>query len=252
MTSSVNSAGCGEVNRTRSRPSMRPQARSSCRESAAVARLIGVGERHPVGVDVLPEQRHLEYALVHQRLHLGQHVTGPAVDLLAAQRGHDAERAGVVAANRDGNPTGVGGFARRGQVGRKLLKRLEDFDLGRLVVPGAVEQRRQRSDVVRAEDDVHPRELGNRRRCRSPTGSPPVATARSRSPRRRRSSGTGRTPSRRRKDGRCLASRPRGRRSGGSRCRSRSASKKESPSASSPRPLRSVFEYRNRTAGGSH
>ncbi|SHX72876.1 Uncharacterised protein [Mycobacteroides abscessus subsp. abscessus] len=29
MTSSVNSAGCGEVNRTRSRPSIRPQARSS-------------------------------------------------------------------------------------------------------------------------------------------------------------------------------------------------------------------------------
>src|SRR6478609_5237581 len=29
MTSSVNSAGCGEVNRTRSRPSMSPQARSS-------------------------------------------------------------------------------------------------------------------------------------------------------------------------------------------------------------------------------
>ncbi|PQM47220.1 hypothetical protein C1Y40_02592 [Mycobacterium talmoniae] len=28
MTSSVNSAGCGEVNRTRSSPSMRPQARS--------------------------------------------------------------------------------------------------------------------------------------------------------------------------------------------------------------------------------
>ena len=29
ITSSVNSAGCGEVNRTRSRPSMSPQARSS-------------------------------------------------------------------------------------------------------------------------------------------------------------------------------------------------------------------------------
>ncbi len=29
ITSSVNAAGCGEVNRTRSRPSMVPQARSS-------------------------------------------------------------------------------------------------------------------------------------------------------------------------------------------------------------------------------
>ena len=38
ITSSVNSAGCGEVNRTRSSPSMRPHARSSFGECAAVAR----------------------------------------------------------------------------------------------------------------------------------------------------------------------------------------------------------------------
>ncbi len=132
-------------------------------ERAAVARLIGVGERDAVGVDVLPEQRHLEDALVHQGLHLGQHVARPAVDLLAAQRRHDAERAGVVAADGDRNPSGVGGFARDGQVGRKLLQRLDDFDLGRLVVPGAVEQRRQRPDVVGAEDDVHPRRLPQHR-----------------------------------------------------------------------------------------
>ncbi|CEZ57920.1 Uncharacterised protein [Mycobacterium tuberculosis] len=38
MTSSVNSAGCGEVNRTRSSPSMSPQARSN---SAKAPRLRG-------------------------------------------------------------------------------------------------------------------------------------------------------------------------------------------------------------------
>ena len=90
---------------------MRPQARSSCGESAPVAGDLRVGERDPVGVDVLAQQGHLEHALVHQGLHLGEDVAGPAVDLLAAQRRDDAERAGVVAAHRDGNPCGVGGFA---------------------------------------------------------------------------------------------------------------------------------------------
>ena len=125
-------------------------------ERAAITRLIGVGERHPVSVDVLAQQRDLEHALVDQRLHLGQHVAGPAVDLLAAQRGHDAERAGVVAADGDGNPCGVSGFARGGQRRREFLQRLDDFDLGLAVVTGPLEQRRQRADVVGAEHDVHP------------------------------------------------------------------------------------------------
>ena len=40
---------------------------------------------------------------------------------------------------------------------REFLQRLGDFDLGGVVVPGAVEQRRQRADVVGAEHDIHPR-----------------------------------------------------------------------------------------------
>ena len=40
---------------------------------------------------------------------------------------------------------------------REFLQRLGDFDLGGFVVAGAVEQRRQRADVVGAEHDVHPR-----------------------------------------------------------------------------------------------
>ena len=54
MTSSVKSAGCGEVNRTRSSPSISPHARSSLREAQPVAEL------HAVGVDVLAEQGHLD------------------------------------------------------------------------------------------------------------------------------------------------------------------------------------------------
>ena len=163
ITSSVNSAGMRRGEAHPLQPVDAPARAQQLRERAAVARLVGVGERDPVGVDVLAEQRHLEHALVDQRLHLGQHVAGPAVDLLAAQRGHDAERAGVVAADGDRNPCGVGGFARGGQSGRELLERLDDFDLGRAVVPGAVEQRRQRADVVGAEHDVHPRGLPQHR-----------------------------------------------------------------------------------------
>ena len=94
MTSSVNSRGCGLVNRTRSRPSMPPGRAQQVGEGAAVAEL------DAVGVDVLAEQGHLEHALVDQRLHLGQDLAGTAVLLPAAQRRDDAERAGVVAARR--------------------------------------------------------------------------------------------------------------------------------------------------------
>ena len=136
---------------------MRPQARSSAAKAPRSRGVSRVGERDPVGVDVLAQQRHLEHALVHQGLHLGQDVAGPAVDLLAAQRRDDAERAGVVAADRDGNPCGVGGFAGRRQRGRELLERLDDLHLRLAVVPGPFEQRRQRADVVGAEHHVDPR-----------------------------------------------------------------------------------------------
>ena len=89
-----------------------------------------VAELDAVGVDVLPEQGDLEDALVDQHLHLGEDVAGPAVGLLAAQRRHDAERAGVVAAHRDRHPAGVGRFPLGRQRGREDLERLQDLDLG--------------------------------------------------------------------------------------------------------------------------
>ena len=61
-----------------------PACAQQLRERPTVAWLLGVGERNAVGVDVLTEKRHLEDALVDEGLDLGQHVTGPAVHLLAA------------------------------------------------------------------------------------------------------------------------------------------------------------------------
>ena len=151
MTSSVNSRGCGLVNRTRSSPSIAPGGPQQVGEGPPVAEL------DAVGVDVLPEQGHLEHALVDQRLHLGEDLAGPAVLLLAAQRRDDAERAGVVAAHADRHPPGVGGVPLGRQRRREDLERLDDLDLRLGVVPGPLQQRRQRAHVVRAEDDVHPR-----------------------------------------------------------------------------------------------
>ena len=61
ITSEVKSRGCGEVNRTRSSPGDRPAGAQQLREGAAVAEL------DPVGVDVLPEQRHLQHPVRGQR-----------------------------------------------------------------------------------------------------------------------------------------------------------------------------------------
>ena len=158
MTSSVNSAGCGEVNRTRSRPSMSPH------DAKQLGERLPVAELHAVGVHVLPEQGHLGDALGDQRLDLGEDLAGPTVLLLAAQRRDDAERAGVVAPDRDRHPCGVRrlppGRQRRGE----HLEGLQDLDLGLLLHAGPLEQDRQRADVVGAEDDVDPRGLlGDRR-----------------------------------------------------------------------------------------
>ena len=163
MTSSVNSAGCGEVNRTRSSPSMRPHSVSSSAKAPRLRGNCGSANETPYALTFWPSSVTSSTPVVHQRPHLGQDVVRAAVDLLAPQRRHDAESAAVIAADRDGNPSGVGRFAGGGQRRRKLLQCLGDFDLGNLVVTGPVEQRRQRSDVVGAEHDVDPRRLAQHR-----------------------------------------------------------------------------------------
>ena len=115
-----------------------------------------VAELDAVGVDVLAEERHLDDALGHERLDLGEDLAGPAVLLLAAQARHDAEGARVVAPDRDGDPAAVGRVAPGRQGRGEHLEALEDLDLGLAVVRRAVEQRGQGPDVVGAEHDVDP------------------------------------------------------------------------------------------------
>ena len=130
---------CGLVKRPA--PGRRPPREARSRRGQAVAEL------DAVGVDVLTEQGDLDDPLLHQCLDLGQDVARAAVGLLAPQARDDAERAGVVAAHRDRDPTAVGGVAAGRQGGGEDLERLENLDLGLAVVAGAVEQRGQAADV---------------------------------------------------------------------------------------------------------
>ena len=151
MTSSVKAAGCGLVNRTRSRPV----------DVAAGAQQLGEGlpvaELDAVGVHVLAQQGDLDGTVVDERLDLGQDLAGAAVLFLAAQGRDDAEGAGVVAAHGDRYPARVDGVALGGQGGGKDVERFEDLQLGLIVVAGPVQQRRQGTDIVGAEHGIHPR-----------------------------------------------------------------------------------------------
>ena len=151
MTSSVKAAGCGLVNRTRSRPV----------DVAAGAQELGerlpVAELDAVGVHVLAQQCHFDGAVVHERLDFGQDLARATVLFLAPQGRDDAEGAGVVAAHGDRYPAGVDGVALGGQRRGEDIQRFEDLQLGLVVVAGPVQQRGQGTDVVGAEHGVHPR-----------------------------------------------------------------------------------------------
>ncbi len=115
-----------------------------------------ITELDTVRVDVLAEQGDFEDAGFDERPDLGQYVARPPVLLGATQARDDAERAGVVAADRDRDPAGVGRLAMGGQGRREDLERFEDLHLGRFVVAGPFEQNRKGTDVVRTENDVNP------------------------------------------------------------------------------------------------
>jgi hypothetical protein len=82
-----------------------------------------VGHRPAVGVDVLPEQRHLLHAAVGEIGDLGQHVVERSRHFLAAGVGHDAEAAVLAAAFHDRHERARTRDARRRQ-------RVELLDLG--------------------------------------------------------------------------------------------------------------------------
>ena len=136
-------------------------------EGAAVAEL------DAVGVHVLAEQRDLEDAVGDERLDLGEHVARAPV-LLDARAGSGTMQnvQVLLQPTRDRDPAGVRAVAAGRQRRGEGLQRLEDLDLRLLVVPGALEQRRQRPDVVRAEHDVDPgRACARSRRGPSAPGS---------------------------------------------------------------------------------
>ena len=107
----------------------------------------------PVRVDVLAEQRDLAHTVGDELLDLVHDVAHATADLGPAHDRHDAERAGVVAPDLDGDPRRVHGVALRGQRRRIRLVLLEDLD-DRAFGAGPGEQGRRVGEVVGAEHDV--------------------------------------------------------------------------------------------------
>ena len=146
----------GERRRVRAREPDALEAVDLARGAQQLAERLPVTELDAVGVHVLAEQGDLDGAVVDEGLDLGEDLAGPAVLLLAAQRRHDAERARVVAADRDRHPAAVGGVALGRQGRREHLEGVEDLELRLVVVSRTLEQARQRPHVVRAEHDIDP------------------------------------------------------------------------------------------------
>ena len=124
----------------------------------------GEGEVPPVGVDVLAQQGDLGDAVGGEPADLGHDVVDRPADLGAAHGGHDAEGAGVVAADLDRDPGRVGELTPGGQGARELGvvlggRRLEDLG-DRTVGPGAVQQLDGPGHVVGADHDVDVRRPG--------------------------------------------------------------------------------------------
>ena len=81
-----------------------------------------ITELDAVRVDVLAEEGDLDGAIVDERLDLGKNLPRPAVFLLATQGGHNAEGAGVVAADGNRHPAAVARVAFGGQRRGERLK----------------------------------------------------------------------------------------------------------------------------------
>ena len=89
--------------------------------------------------------------------------TWSAVGLPTAQRWDDAEGAGVVAADADGDPRRVRRIPTGRQIGWEGLQSFLDLDLRLLLDPGTFQQHRQRTDVVSAEHNIDPGRAGEDR-----------------------------------------------------------------------------------------
>ena len=108
----------------------------------------------PVGVDVLPQQRHLLDAVGRHRRDLLDQLPQRPADLAPARRGHDAVGAAAVAADADLQPALEGTRAARRQVAGEALE-LEVALRGERV---AREELGELVDLAGPEGDVHERE----------------------------------------------------------------------------------------------
>ncbi len=129
------------------------------RSAQQLAEGLAVAELDAVGVDVLTQQRDLDRAVVDEQADLLEDVARPAVPFLAAQARHDAERAGVVASDRDRDPAAVDRIPLRRERRGEDVEGLENLQLCLAVVAGAFEEGRERPHVVGAEDDIDPGSL---------------------------------------------------------------------------------------------
>ena len=107
-----------------------------------------------VGVDVLPEQRHLAHAVGGHRADLRDELVARAADLAPARGGHDAVGARAVAADADLQPALEGALAPRRQVPGEALE-LEVALGGQRV---AREELRELVHLPGAEGDIDERE----------------------------------------------------------------------------------------------
>ena len=153
ITSSVNSAGCGEVNRTRSSPSISPQARSSLENAWRSP------NSTPYALTFCPSRvtsltPSATSARISARMSPGRRSFS-----LPRSDGTMQNVQVLLQPDRHRHPRGVRRLALGRQRRREHLERLEDLDLRLLLDPRPLEQHRQRADVVGAEDDVDPRRL---------------------------------------------------------------------------------------------
>ena len=151
ITSSVKSLGCGLVKRTRSRPSISPQARSSlpnaCRSPNSTPYELTFWPSR-----VISRTPSATSASTSARMSPGRRsFSVPRSD------GTMQNVQVLLHPTRDRDPGGVRRLAPGRQGRREHVQRLEDLDLRLVVVARPLEQHRQRPDVVRAEDDVDPR-----------------------------------------------------------------------------------------------
>ena len=121
-----------------------------------LAESVSIADAVAERVHVLAEERDFLGAAGHALADLIKNVTGAAVLFLASRGGHDAERAGVIAAHGNRHPRADAGGAGGGKLARELPQLFSDLDLrlaGRTIL---IQQLGQIFDVLGTEHRGNP------------------------------------------------------------------------------------------------